>query len=1282
MITIASSSRLIGWIAVAAALCMPSVLHAYDAQSADAPTLRITPMTKAPTIDGVLTPGEWDGAAVTNSFHVLGSQQIASPMTQVMVGYDQNNIYLAAKLPFNGAAPSAVKRDRDGTIYMDEGLELFLDPQHTNMASYQFACNALGSICDTKDKDPKWNGEWTARTSQGNGEWYLEMAIPFSTLGISPSSAERMLGFNVCLNRKNPEGNLTWAPLLEPGGFHQPGKFGHLILASQVGSLSCVQVTLENEVAFMLQGISEPVQALLEVSTLGKKLGEKSLDGALPSRLTVPLAEPNKQIADGVYDWRLSVKEPKSGGLLYRMTGSTEVWRHVRLSLRRYFLQGRLGVDAIMPASGTAAASATVSIVDMAGKQLMTESKPVVDRKAAFLLDISKLPFVECKAVVEAKDAQGQLLSSAEQRYTRPAVPEWMGSQAGISDKVLAPWTPIKLKKSGSSVSISSWGRTYTFAGSPFPKSVLTNKASILNGPIAMKMLVDGKPVTLNGKISVTKQSESQVILDGIASAGSLSASSHVVMDFDGNAFIDVVFTGKQDVTIDKLSVEIPIKSQYAKYRHYFPTPYASSENARAIPAAGWQNGFVSYLWVGDEDRGIALYTTSDENWTTGLQTATVKPTGKDTMTMAFNMITSPLKFTTQQLAKGVAYRLGLQATPVKQPDKDTWDYRICHSGEYGLQDAVMNADASLSYNSPTLLDSPMGTIDLWVKLNFDPNVPVPEGASRGQFNRPLYIISNGQDQLVFYWNIDVRGMRAYFFSKGQFIMLGDVTSNWKQGELHHLSLSWSDAIRIVIDGKLEKEYPMIGLMNGLTPASAFSLQVSKPGFSIETLRVSDVVREPELPTAPYQSDAHTRLLEQFNTLTPLGAERTATKPEVGPNGEIAGSFDISADKMGKLISVSTSAMPALDYLKSMGYKTIVFHEHWTDVQNWPEAVGHEQQLKALVKACHEKGFQILVYFGYEISDIMTTWLDYKDEVMVKPDWQSYTRSPAQKDYVVCYESVWQDFIADGVGKVMDKYDIDGVYLDSTALPFWCSNTMHGCGYTRPDGTIAPTFEYRGTREMLRRLYTVVKSRKPDGQVNLHNSGYAVTPSIGWATSTWDGEHFTVLTKRQPIDEVIPLDAFRAEFMGRQYGVPSEFLCYDMPYTFHESYAMTLLHDLRVRGRGYAMKEEAAIFKAMDAFGRKQSVWHPYWNNAKLVSVSGDKAYCSVYLRKGLGAMCVVSSFSSKTQKLTVKLNLKAMGLTKATSAVNMMNGEKLPLQNGEFVLPTIATDYGMVWVK
>ena len=1260
-----------------------SAVHAYELQDTKAPVLRICPMTTAPVIDGVLSPNEWAGAAQINTFHPLTS--VTTPMNDITayIGYDAKNIYVAACIPLHGGrAPIALKRERDGDVWADDAVEFFLDPLHNNRTEYQFNCNAVGSISDTKDKDPKWNGQWSAKTSVGKNCWYLEMAIPLSTVGLTSLTKPAVVGFNIGIDVKQPNANFTWAPLLDIGGYHQPEKFAHLILDDQTGCLAALQTSTAKSLSFDVSTV-KAADAELVVTPAGLAPSTITANCQGLTSLLAPVSASTDGPSD--YSWLLTLRDKQSSEVLLRQSGQYISRNSAKLSLRRYDLYNKLGVDVQVPALSTTdiQANVAVTVKDRNGAVLSSANKVSTTAATSFLFDITKYPYDKVTITAEVTNSDGMHAVTSTDMM-REKKPEWVGSKAGITDKVLAPWTPIKLQKSAKAIDISLWGRKYSFAGSPFPASVVTNNASILNGPITMRMLVDGKPKVLSGTLKLVKQTPSQVILDGNASVGSLTAKSHIVMDYDGNALIDVTLYGKQTATIDQFSIDIPIKKQYAKLRHYFPTPAYCTENSRAIPAEGWGHTFVSFLWVGDEDRGIALYTTSDENWAWAkdAQAATIKPTNAKTTTMSFNMVTRPLTLSAAKLSKGVAYRFGLQATPVKKPDKDVWDYRICHSGEYGIENDTVTNNATISYDASNLLDLSQGTLDLWVRPNFDPNVVVKDGEDRGKYNRYLLTISNGQDQLVFYWNIDVRGMRVYLFSRGQFTMLGDVPCKWNKEELHQLSLAWGNAIKVSIDGGLPSSTSFLGLMNGAAPASSMQLQVNNPGFDIEAVKLSKTSMPGQSYGKELTPDDNTVLLDKFTDIVTMGPSRAETKPAVGVRGEITGGYKLSGGQVGKLVSTESSSQPMLDYLWNAGYRTIVFHEHWTDVQNWPEAIGHEEQLRNFVKVCHAKGFQVLVYFGYEISNIMPGWIENKDSVMVKPDWQSYTRAPQQKDYVVCYESVWQDFIADGVSKMIDKYDIDGVYLDSTALPFPCSNTVHGCGYTRDDGTLAPTFDYRGPREMMRRLYTVVKSKKPNGQVNLHNSGYEVTPAVGWATSSWDGEHLTPLTKRQPIDELIPLDAFRAEFMGRQFGIPSEFLCYDLPYTFHESFTLTLLHDVLVRARGYAMNEEIRVFKAMDAFGRKQAQFQPYWSNGSLVSVKGSKAYCSLYVRKNQGVMCVVSSFAKGKQDVAVKLNLQAMGLTKATTATNMMTGEKLKLQNGQFTLTTNDTDYGLIWVK
>jgi hypothetical protein len=55
--------------------------------------------------------------------------------------------------------------------------------------------------------------------------------------------------------------------------------------------------------------------------------------------------------------------------------------------------------------------------------------------------------------------------------------------------------------------------------------------------------------------------------------------------------------------------------------------------------------------------------------------------------------------------------------------------------------------------------------------------------------------------------------------------------------------------------------------------------------------------------------------------------------------------------------------LPKLDRAQELGVKTVVFHEDWLPVQNYPVTCP-EAEFKGLVDACHQRGMKVLVYQG------------------------------------------------------------------------------------------------------------------------------------------------------------------------------------------------------------------------------------------------------------------------------------------------------------------------------
>lgn len=371
--------------------------------------------------------------------------------------------------------------------------------------------------------------------------------------------------------------------------------------------------------------------------------------------------------------------------------------------------------------------------------------------------------------------------------------------------------------------------------------------------------------------------------------------------------------------------------------------------------------------------------------------------------------------------------------------------------------------------------------------------------------------------------------------------------------------------------------------------------------------------------------------------------------------------------------------LPTLDRAAQLGVKTAVFHEDWAPIQNYPLTTP-EAEFRGIVDACHERGMKVLVYHGYELSPLAPEWAELHDEVLVKnskgeitPGWY---RHPEQRDFKVCYHSVWAERLADGIEKARERYRFDGLYLDGTVEPWGCCNERHGCGYRAADGTLRPTYPILGVRRFLQRLYGMV--RPQGGIISAHQSTCCVTPTLAFADAYWDGEQFAGGQLAGDLLETLPLDAFRAEFMGRNFGVPSEFLAYERPpqWTIDHALAVSMLHDVRVRPCGLAALERIApIWEAMTRFDVTAAKWHPYWENNPLAVVEPGPVKVSLYRHAASDcararALLVVSNLSaSQSVTAQVALDLARLGLP-SIKGIDALSGEALACSAGRVAVP------------
>lgn len=347
-----------------------------------------------------------------------------------------------------------------------------------------------------------------------------------------------------------------------------------------------------------------------------------------------------------------------------------------------------------------------------------------------------------------------------------------------------------------------------------------------------------------------------------------------------------------------------------------------------------------------------------------------------------------------------------------------------------------------------------------------------------------------------------------------------------------------------------------------------------------------------------------------------------------------------------------------LDYLAEKGVRTLGYHEHWTDWYGCT-TTRHSEKLKRMVEECHKRGIKVNLYIGYMMSDLCAEYPLFNEECLTHPKGMAsylpflYEPQPPQNAWTYCVRSRWQDYIVDGIARMVDEYDIDGIYLDGVHNPRGgCRNSLHGCGYTRPDGNIGNTFPMFHMRELYKRMYVAIRSRKPHGQVDTHASGF-LNPAVGFATSVFDGEHLMAghIPKGGYALDRIPLDLYRAEFLGRNWGTPVEFL--RRLVNLQDSLSIALLHDT-LPGKaspGGDMETLAWLWKLSDEFGRKEAEWLPYWKNSDYVTVTpqgtDDKpaGYVSLYRHPKNGVLAVISNLGPELRKIRVHFNMEKLGL-------------------------------------
>ncbi len=189
------------------------------------PDLRIVRTTTEPTLDGELNEEAWPEAPTVPALGRMDGTRSIEPATQVRATCDAEALYVAFRChePKTDQLRSEYEQ-RDGKLWLDDSVEIMLDPTGDGTDYYQLIVNTDGAIFDGCKLDQTVNlDNVRVSTSVADDHWTAEIAIPWKDVGLDGPPEDA--GILFCRNRHVTGEHQVFQFPVSPDGNHQPGNF-------------------------------------------------------------------------------------------------------------------------------------------------------------------------------------------------------------------------------------------------------------------------------------------------------------------------------------------------------------------------------------------------------------------------------------------------------------------------------------------------------------------------------------------------------------------------------------------------------------------------------------------------------------------------------------------------------------------------------------------------------------------------------------------------------------------------------------------------------------------------------------------------------------------------------------------------------------------------------------------------------------------------------------------------------------------------------------------------
>ena len=1104
---------LIGWSTVESEFALDDLMIRGPApgQISTRPRACLPLLDDAPTVDGKLTDPFWQKAAKISGFTSFDKRDIVAVQPRMHAAYTAKGLYfgLEATLSQN-RSPRATLTERDAPIYAGhDSVEVFLQPASAPDGYYQFIASASGTQFDARTVADKadvggYNPEWEVKTDGKPGQWTAEVFVPFGSLGVSrPPKADEVWKANFCLDdAAGFSSAATWA--FTGGNYNNPAYFGELVFTGRERSLRQEKFAGfelgEPAVTMKLTGAFQPI-----VTVKSEILDSK---GNSIFKYEQPLRDANsteirpQPLTTGQYVMTVSAADEQGQSLFYQNL-SFQTAKAVSLFVANYPYAGYLQLKADIRGMKEPVAEVRCGIKSSEGKLVGSVAlKDFVNGVSSSRYANDKLLpgdyEVEARAMAApgADATEGKALETAKQALRIFPQPTWWKNDLGVDHSVPPPFQPVK----ETADALSVWGRDYVFGKSIFPQQIISQKESLLAASPTLNLKVAGvvTDLTKAGRSKGVSQPDA-VSLTGNQTVGDIAVTWHSTVEFDGFTRFDLTLTPSKPTQVDELALSLPLQKELVKF---LLASTGASGNVLVFEKP-YDSSFLPYLWLGNDDMGIAFYSERDQYWTPNDKKMLQVIPGEKATTLRANFVAQ-----STTLSKPISYSFGLMATPVRPiPQNDPYAY------------PSWNHNSSFTYPEHLTYPLPEGGVPKEGTLEFS----LKRSELKARSNTEVFSLQAGKKSLNAFLLTPDRPNEFALFLNDQRILAAEVPIDARS--FSAMAVTWDASnVAVYCNGKLSGKAPNPGMEELLTRAPSqlrFGCRGEWQGYTgiiVDEIRLSRGARwrgeSYSAANAPLEREEDTLLLDSLNgSFRPDGEDAKTT---AGGTPSIGSSF--VAGKFGQALQLQVGPVRTpYEVMQEIGVKVT---SHWL----WQEAMRKYYaqpvlfgdtvpKLKEEVDNYHKHGIKIVPYAAYPAVGGPSPLLDqFRDEWGIRPvstlPWQFAGAPEGYHLYNCCLQAKgFADYLVGGAVWAMDTFGFDGVYTDGLTHVYACQNEAHGCGYRDDEGNRRSTWPMFATREAVKRMYRCIKSRRPDGFLVNHASFDYIMPTLSFSDVLYTGEH-------------------------------------------------------------------------------------------------------------------------------------------------------------------------------